>query len=150
MYEAPGTEWILEIAWVQRGTLIVYNDIWRWKVHATLDSMNALIRLFHQLPWGTCEVPLISDEDLYPELLEKLAEVQNAWPADEIGALDALLDFENLVIDNCIFVCPPAPMPRDEMGRLGITQTDENPACCKLLIDAEYVGFDMGIFVQGK
>ena len=146
MYEAPGTTWILEIVWLVPGELFLYNETWVWKAHATLDSIKSLMRLFHELPWSTCEVPLISDECLFPLLLAKVDEIQAAWPGDQIGALNALLEFENMVIDNCITSCPPTPMPCDEFGRLGITNTDENPACCKLLVDAEFVGFDMGIF----
>ena len=59
--------------------------------------------------------------------------------------MDALLGFENMVIDSSIAVCPPSPMPMDTLGRLGITNTSENPACCQLLVDTEYIGFDIGI-----
>lgn len=151
MYEAPGTQWVLWISYTVPGPPpVLYREVWVWEARATLDSMKNLIKLFHELPWSICEVPLISDECLYPELLAKLDEIQAAHPSDPIAALNALLEFENLVIDNCISACPPTPMPCDEMGRLGITQTDENPACCKLLVDAEYVGFDMGIFTPAQ
>ena len=46
--------------------------------------------------------------------------------------------------------CPPTPMPSDKFGRLGITNTKENPACCKLLVDLEAIGFDTGIFTPAK
>lgn len=155
MYEAPGTKWVLEIAWVSDvvGDMSLYNDIWTWNADVTLTSMKDLINLFHELPYGTCEVPLISDEGVYAAMLAKIDDIIAAVPPagdDPIAALNALLDFENLVIDNCISVCPPAPYWVDELGRLGITQTTENPACCKLLVDAEYVGFDMGIFTPAQ
>lgn len=148
MYEPPGTRWILEIAWTIPGANppVLFNDIWVWKAHATLDSIKVLIRLLHELPWSTCEVPLISDECLLPLLLGTISEVQAAVISDPVRAVDALLEFENMVIDNCITSCPSTPMPCDELGRLGIANTEENPACCKLLVDVEYVGFDMGIF----
>ncbi len=150
MYEAPGTRWILEIAWIVPGQLVLYNETWTWDLHADLVHLQHLMELLHELPWGTCEVPLISDSFLYWHMRSIVDGIASAWPNDPIRALDWVLDLENLIIDNCISVCPPSPMPYDELGRLGITNTDENPACCKLLIDVEYIAFDMGIFTPAN
>ena len=162
MYEPPCTEWSLEIVWVLVGNTTVRNiETWRWKMDVTYASLKSLIELFHELPWGVCEVPLISDELLVnnpdpkvSDLLEALAAIEAAWPEDPTkardhdAALEALLDFEDLIGDNCIFECPPSPAPAGEKN--GITQTKENPVCCKLLVDAEYLGFKLGIFGQNK
>jgi len=159
MYEAPGTTWTLEVTWAYCGDITTrYVDVWGWKVcagkYGTSDTIFAsvknVIKLLHELPYGICEVPLISDEDLYPKLLSKLADIESAWPSNPELARDELLAFEDLVSDNCIYECPPSPMATDPQGRLGITNTKENPACCKLLADAEFIGFDTGIFQQSK
>ncbi len=152
MYEAPGTRWILEIAWTVPGQNppVLYNETWTWQVHADLSHLGYLMDLFHELPWGTCEVPLISYSALYYVMRNVVHVIGQAWPNDPLVALAWVLILENGIIDHCISVCPPSPMPYDELGRLGITNTDENPACCKLLIDIEYIAFDMGIFTPGQ
>lgn len=75
MYEVPGTCWTLTILY---GTSVPYDDdgagpnpagyvhteVWVWCVDATLDSLENLMDLFHELPFGLDEVPLISDEEL--------------------------------------------------------------------------------------
>ena len=150
MYEPIGTQWILEIAWVAPGQIELYNETWTWEVGYEFDNWVALIKLFHELPWGTCEVPLISDESVFADMLTLTSTIDQAWPNDPIAALDAMLTLENLVIDNCIAVCPPSPLWTDELGRLGITNTTENPACCKLLVDLEAIAFDSGIFTPAQ
>jgi len=155
MYEPPCTEWTLEIVWSLIGNTSTRNiETWHWKMDVTYSSLESLIKLFHELPWGTCEVPLISDEKLYQDLLDGLAAIKTAWPepagagGDYDKALAALLAFEDLIGDNCIFECPPSPAPTGDKN--GITQTRENPVCCKLLVDAEYLGFKLGIFGSAK
>jgi hypothetical protein len=113
--------------------------------------MKDLLELFHELPFGRDEVPLISDEDLYPILQDKLSALVKLLDAASPKLTEAGLllgDFEMEVIDRCITVSPAKPNPRG-LGT-GIANTDENPACCKLLADAEFVGFDQGIFLQNK
>jgi len=150
MYEAPGTKWTLQVTWVYIGEYKAHTDTWTWTMEATLDSVKDVVRLFHELPYGTCEVPLISDEILYPQLLTKLQEIKDALPNLNL-ARAKLLEFEDLVGDHCIYACPLSSMYTDvATGRLGITNTSENPACCKLLVDAEYVGFKLGIFGGSK
>ena len=162
MYEPPCTEWSLEIVWTLVGNTTVRNiETWHWTMDVTYGSLKSLIQLAHELPWGVCEVPLISDELLVnntdpkvDDLIEALAAVQAAWPepngagGDHVKALAALLAFEDLIGDNCIYKCPPSPAPTGAEN--GITQSTENPMCCKLLVDAEYLGFKLGIFGQNQ
>lgn len=156
MYEAPGTTWTLSIlygtsyAWDDDGAGpnpagYVHNDIWTWKTDADLASMRLLLTLFRQLPFGMDEVPLISDESLYITLHTTLMRVQNALRRnDKVSASLALQDFELRVQDACIGASPQ--YPNASGPGTGIAQTLENPACCKLLIDAEYVARKLGLF----
>ncbi|GEM_PF-521000 len=161
MYEAPGTRWTLTI---QYGTSIPWDDDgidgphvagynhedeWSWKVDASLHSMKLLLELFHEVPFATDEVPLISDEELYPELQARLDQIIALWEdGNTREAALALGDFEMVVSDACIPVSPRHPYPAGP--GTGIAQTDENPACCKILVDAEYVGFKLGLFQAAK
>ena len=78
MYEVPGTEWTLTVFYgttlpykdsANIGTAYAHNEVWQFAVDADLESMEDLVTLFHELPFGKDEVPLISDEALYPWLL---------------------------------------------------------------------------------
>lgn len=157
MYEVPGTTWTLTItygtpSWADPANpgfpSTVHQDIWTWKLDADLTRLSLTLALFHELPFGLCEMPLVSDEVLYPVLQEKLAMVNalilsGMYP--EAGNL--LIDFELEVADACITSCTN-PFPTGP--GTGITNTIENPACCKLMIDAEYIGFTTGIFQPTK
>jgi len=160
MYEVPGTVWTLTILY---GTSVPYDDdgagpnpagyvhteVWKWQVDATLDSLNDLLVLFHELPFGLDEVPLISDEALFPVLVEKVAAVKAAYDAgDYVNAGLILGEFEMEVMDACIAVSPMSPNPTGP--GTGIANSFENPACCKLMADAEYIGFDLGILLPAK
>lgn len=158
MYEVPSTVWTLTIlygtptAWADPANpgepAYVHTEVWSWHVDANFQSLAALIDLFHQLPFGKDEVPLISDEVLYPALQAQLAQVVSFWPNHPDAAGLALGEFEMMVMDACITVSPMTP---DVTGpTTGIASTFENPACCKLMADAEYIGFDLEIFVPGK
>lgn len=157
MYEAPGTTWTLTI---QYGTSFPWDDDgpvgpnpagyyheseWEWSVDASLESMKLLLDLFHEVPYATDEVPLISDEVLYPNLKAKLDEVIAFYEAgDMVKAAFALGEFEMTVMDACIGVSPKMPYPGGP--GTGIANSEENPACCKLLVDAEYVAKKLGLF----
>jgi len=162
MYEVPGTVWTLTI---QYGTSVPYDDdgagpnplgyyhvqVWTWQVDATIASMKDLLELFHELPFGLDEVPLVSDEVLYPILQAKLDAIQAALDADPQDLLTAsfiLGDFEMEVQDACIGTSPARPRPTGP--GTGIAETLENPACCKLMADAEYIGFQLGILQPTK
>jgi hypothetical protein len=159
MYEIPGTRWTLTIVY---GTSILYDDdgpsgpnppayvhteIWgagptperQWVVDASIESMKLLLELFHELPFGQDEVPLVSDEVLYPILQQKLSQIKAYLDAgDKLNAGLLLGEFEMEVADACISVSPAYPNVTGP--GTGIANTLENPACCKLLVDAEWVG----------
>jgi hypothetical protein len=160
MYEVPGTTWTLTITY---GTSIpwdndgpgpnppayVHTEVWSWAVDADLDSLSRALALFHQIPFGLDEVPLISDELLYPELQAMVAAIADYYNAsDFVSAGLALAEFEMEVMDACIATSPLYPNPTGP--GTGIANSFENPACCKLLADAEYIGFKLGIFAQKK
>lgn len=160
MYEAPGTTFTLNILY---GTPKLYDDdgpgphtpswahtaLFTWTVQANLESLSALLALFHQLPFGLDEVPLISDEPLYAALQLKIAAAIAAYEANDTAAAAAILaDFELEVMDACIDSSPRFPNPTG-LGT-GIASTEENPACCKLLIDVEYILKTMGIGMPSK
>lgn len=160
MYELPGTTWTLTIfygttpAWKDPCNSVstsVHTDVWTFKVVATPESMINELNLFHELPFGTSEVPLISDEYLYADLLKDLQGVQYAMfftPPNLQEASNYLMDFENDVADRCITAEPSTPRPYG--GDTGIANSAKEPACCKLLVDAEYVGIYSGIWAANK
>ncbi len=162
MYEVPGTTWTLTILY-GTGTPYdpdgpgpeplgyVHTQVWTWQVDATVQSMKDLLELFHETPFGLDEVPLISDEALYPILQAKLDAIQDALdmdPQDLVGAGQILGDFEMEVMDACIATSPARPNPTG--NGTGIAQTFENPGCCKLMVDSEYIGFQLGVFQPVK
>ncbi len=73
MYEIPSTTFTLTILY---GTPNLFDDDstgpnppawvhleqWVWHVEATIDTLEEILELFHELPFGLDEVPLISDE----------------------------------------------------------------------------------------
>ena len=104
-----------------------------------LPHLQNVLQLFHELPFGKDEVPLISDEDLYVDLQNKLSTAIAEYAAcDTADAATTLSDFEMEVMDACITTSPLFPNPTGPCT--GIANTDENPACCKLLVDIEYIG----------
>jgi len=161
MYEVPGTMWTLTILY---GTPEPYDDdgpmgpnpagyvhteVWQWQVDATLESLECLLNLFHELPFGLDEVPLISDEELFPILLEKIEAIQAAMSmTDHTSAGLILGDIEMEVMDACISTSPISPCPTGP--GTGIANSLENPACCKILADVEYIGYDLGILQPRK
>jgi hypothetical protein len=161
-YEVPGTTWTFTITY---GTTSLYQDagpgnppsyvhteVWQWYVNADVQSMSDELELFHEIAEGTNEVPLVSDEVLYPALQAKLSFIEeNIDLGTEQGLLTAgetLVDFENEISDATITVSPVSPIPTG--GDTGIIENSENPAAVKLLVDAEYVGKAEGIWFQVK
>lgn len=159
MFEVPGTCWTLTITW---GTYVPYDDdgtggpnplsyvhtdVFCWCVDADLESLLNLLDLFHEIPYGTDQVPLIGNEELFPDLV---GYIQDAIDADDddlatIGSL--LITFDMEVSDNCIDESPDDPNPVEDQGIAG----DEcYPACCKLIVDAEYIANALGAWIPSK
>jgi len=158
MYEVPGTTWTLTIAY---GTYKLYDDgsgsgpsyfhtnTWTWSVDVSLQSMKDVLEMFHELPFGLDEVGLISDEVLYTALQSKLdTMIADVAKGDTFDAGMTLEDFEMEVSDACITVSPRYPDPTG--SETGIAETNENPACCKLLVDSEAVSKLLGLFQTTK
>lgn len=164
LYELPGVEWKL---WISYGTYSAYNPFpgfpaenpnqagsahqeeWYWKVDVTFDSISDALAVFHTLPFGLCEVPIISDEVCYVTLQDLIADAAAAYNAgDTVAASQALMAFDSIVNNSCITVCPPNSKVTG--AGTGIANTYENPACCKLAADAEYLGFALNIFQPAK
>ncbi|MHB9036537.1 MAG: hypothetical protein ACYC64_07700 [Armatimonadota bacterium] len=160
MYECPSTVFTLTIlygtpiAWDDDGigpnpAAWVHAEQWQWHVDADIPSLELLLQLFHELPFGKDEVPLISDEPLYIALQAKLAAAQVAFLAGDLAEAAAQLsDFELEVMDACILDSPLVPNPTG-LGT-GIANSEENPACCKLLCDVEYILQTTGIGQPSK
>lgn len=149
MYELPSTTFTLTILY---GTPVLYDDDgpgpnppawahveqWVWHVDVDLPHLHDILELFHELPFGKDEVPLISDEPLYTALQAKIAAAIVAADLGDTTTVGAILtDFELEVMDACIGTSPAFPNPTGP--GTGIANTDENPACCKLLVDVEYI-----------
>lgn len=160
MYETPGTTFTLSILY---GTPSLFDDdgpgpdkpAWvhlakfSKTVVADFDSLSDLLELFHELPFGLDEVPLVSDETLYPILQAKIAAAKAAFEnCDLATAAFILADFELEVMDACIDDSPAFPSPTGP--GTGIANSEENPACCKLLVDVEYILQTTGIGQPGK
>ncbi|MCC6484676.1 MAG: hypothetical protein IT209_07520 [Armatimonadetes bacterium] len=147
MYEAPGTTFELTILY---GTPVavqlkgdsapayVHREVWTWEVVSSIVDLRTLLIAFHTLPFGTDEVPLISDENLYTHLLALLDVAETARQnSDMVTASLALGDFEMAIADACLAASPQHPAPAGP--GTGIAQTRENPACCALAVNAEYI-----------
>lgn len=172
MYEAPGTIWTLTILYStpqQRigpnpNDVVNYDDdgssgpnppspthqeTWKWKVDSTFKTLSNVLALFHELPFGLDEVPIISDENLYPVLQDKIAGIQVLIDSGNTSAAGLLLgDFELEVADAFIGSSPSQPYTTGCC--VGIAQTNENPAGCKLLVDSEYLAAKYGLFISKK
>ena len=157
MYELPSTTFTLSILY---GTPNLFKDDtdvfgpnpaawvhleqWTWHVTVDLPSLKNVLELFHELPFGLDEVPLVSDETLYETLQLKLDAAIAAYNAADLATAAAILaDFELEVMDACINISPSFPNPNGP--GTGIANSTENPACCKLLIDVEYILQTTGI-----
>ena len=167
VYEAPGTTFQLKITWVT-GTRKQYpgepepayfhQDIFQWIVKADFDHLLSLLALFHTYPFGTDQVPLISDENLvFIESQLASPGPPRVWFPLQGGTLTTLVEnardefiagrydnartlleqFQSAVSTACIGTSPTAPVPTGD--GTGTAETLENPACCKLVMDAQWI-----------
>lgn len=144
MYEPPGTKWTLTILYGtpksvklpgERNPGFVHRDQWRWRVEVTLGSLDTLLDAFHSLPFGLDEVPLISDENAYVRLKSLMSQAKAAQTSLEVA--DILSQVELEVMDMCLTQSPAYPAPTGP--GTGVANTLENPACCKILADIDYL-----------
>jgi len=161
MYELPGTEFTLTITWKSvnsAGQVITWDDdgsgpnpaatthqdVWKWSVDADFTSLANLIKLFHTLPVGSCQVPLIFGKDLYEDLLDDVEQLASMSPSDpEMSEefAEFILELEDSCLPDACGVCGSG---------YGIRNTVENPACCKLLADAEFIAEKLSVYIPGK
>ena len=146
LFEIAGTEWTLTLDYGTRlafdddgagpnGEAWFHTEIWKWRLEASLESMINAIVMFHQLPQGTCQVPLISGDKYWFTTYDQVVAVPDQccdpifddW--DDNGSLYLQLiaileeaiaangdtwtqsckleEFELVVSDNCVYFCPP-------------------------------------------
>ncbi len=158
MYEAPGTTWTLWVLYATESPIelphesqpgILHTEEWKWTLDTDIEHMKLFLDLIHETPWGLSATPQLSDEALYVQLRSVLDEVRIAMENhDWIAACDWLLEWEDQVIDACIATPPALPDPTGP--GTGIAMSWEKPVCCKLLVDAEYIGAKYNIFTPVK
>jgi len=157
------------------GSAVVHKDTWTWRVVANVDTLANLIEVMHGGAVSTLEVPCIIGEDMYDALVaakNRLRDAVTGGNATDIG--NAIFDFEALIVSNCLFVDVldpllefPGPMqfsapniqPPGNLAQhvtvgnqgsaiAGIIDTIENPCCCKLLVDLEWIALKNGLVGQ--
>jgi hypothetical protein len=157
------------------GTPRVHKDVWVWRVTANADTLLAVIDLMHGAAISTLEVPCILGEDMYAALRSAATRLK---AAQSMGALvpisNRLFDLEALVVSNCLFIevlrptlvypgalqfgepgfQPPGNLSQsvfiggEGSAIAGMVDTIENPCCCKLLVDLEWIAIKNGIIGQ--
>jgi hypothetical protein len=153
----------------------VHKDVWIWRVMANSDTLSQVIELMHGSAISTLEVPCILAEDMYVALknaARRLKTAEAGGSLNEIG--NAIFDMEALTIANCLFIevlnptlAFPGPsqfgdasyQPPGNLAQTiffsaqgsavaGLVDTVENPCCCKLLVDLEWIAIKNGIIGQ--
>ena len=178
-FSPPGTVFALQVVsvcWLPlpdgRMAPRIHQDGWSWQVVADVHTLACLIELMHAGAVSNLEVPCILGEDAYDALKAARDRLERALavPDDpahtrltEIG--NALIDFEALIVSNCLFVevlkpldafrgadqfgapaiqppgnaAPTVPLGASGTAVAGIIDTTEHPCCCKLLVDLEWI-----------
>jgi hypothetical protein len=117
------------------------------------QTLEWVVEALHCQPLGICEVPCITDEDLYQVLLTQSRAIAAA--AGNVQATNTAIDaMEATVVRNCLFQLRVFSF--DDKGSLnpcaifnnqlpsnktigpfgfGIVETVEHPCCCKLIAD---------------
>lgn len=155
IYEAPGTTWTLTIVYGtgspykgpnDKSPTYVHTEKWTWELTTDLTDIQNLVRALHTIPLATCEVPLISNEALYSDLLNKLDMANNSSDSAVQAAL--LSEIELMVADSAITNCPLNAASKG--ATTGIAQTVENPAVCAILVSVEYILRHQGVGQPSK
>jgi hypothetical protein len=153
----------------------LHRDTWIWRVTASTDTLLQAIELMHGGALSTLEVPCILAEDMYAALQNAALRLKGAQSRhDIIETGNAIFDMEALIVANCLFTevlrptlafpgsvqfnelsaQPPGNLAQvvrmtDSSGSVaGIVDTIENPCCCKLLADLEWIAIKSGILGQ--
>jgi len=154
------------------GPAVVHKDVWTWRMVASPGTLANLIEVMHGSGVSTLEAPCIIGEDMYVALKKAQQRLATASGTSDVG--DAIFDMEALVVSNCLFVdvldplqaFPGAPqfgapniqppgnlaqqvfIANDGSAIAGIIDTIENPCCCKLLVDLEWISISKGLVGQ--
>ena len=153
----------------------VHKDVWIWRVVANPDTLLAVIELMHGGAISTLEVPCILAEDMYVGLTSAASRLKAAQATGSLVAIsNALFDLEALIVANCLFIevlkptevfpgaiqfdgpgfQPPGNLAQtvfvgtEGSAIAGLVDTVENPCCCKLLVDLEWIAIKDGIVGQ--
>jgi hypothetical protein len=158
------------------GDVRIHKDTWRWRVVADVNTLAVLLDLMHGGAVSTLEIPCIIGEDMYAALVAANATLRLAIATGNKTTIgDAIFNFEALIVANCLFVevlnpvvtFPGTPQFTDVAGFqppgnlaqtvffgtggsavAGIIDTIENPCCCKLLVDLEWIALKNGLVGQ--
>ncbi|MGI6295670.1 MAG: hypothetical protein ACOX3G_06240 [Armatimonadota bacterium] len=154
MYELPGTCWKLTVSyktdqlWADPANpnhpSTAHQEVWCWYVDADLEHLDLLVDLFHELPVGSLQVPIICSEALYDTIKCKIDALICADPADP-QTTAKFWDLRMFIENNC-----DTALCGEPFVECGIRNTLENPACCKLQADVEYIGNKLGVFFPAK
>ena len=129
----------------------IHTEIWSWSMDADLASLKNLLVLFHELPFGMCEIPLISDEEVYRTLLGYAEEAMAKATTDPLGAGIAIQNLEAEIWDNIADSCMlNTPDPGGDPPYFGVVETECYPVACKLTNDAEYVAQKLGLWTPAE
>jgi len=174
LYTAPGTTFTLEITSVCEDAFrraVIYKDIYRWVVTASFESTRNALKAMRLHPIGFTETPCIVAFRHFNDLLSGLTNLerlvaqirdtslpQNVRDERRVQAQDLLFTLEAICVGTTAFTDCFIPEevfsqqfpPSDEvqLGDMGFTaflDTIENPCCCKILVDLEYLGNTCGI-----
>jgi hypothetical protein len=157
------------------GNPALHVDRWTWRVTATVETLEQLIEMMHGGAISTLEVPCILAEDMYDALVKARTRLRDAIAGgDRTSVGNAIFDFEALVVANCVFaevlnplaafpgpaqfsqpnfqppgnLAQPVKIGTVTTGMAGIIDTIENPCCCKLLVDLEWISIKQGLIGQ--
>jgi hypothetical protein len=157
------------------GNSSVHQDTWTWRVTASVETLEHLIEMMHGGAISTLEIPCILAEDMYDALRNARGRLRDAIGAGNRTAIgNSIFDMEALIVANCVFAevlnpvqafpgpvqfgqpnfQPPGNLAQQvkigdvTTGMAGIIDTIENPCCCKLLVDLEWIAIKQGLVGQ--
>jgi hypothetical protein len=173
LYTSPGTQFRLVINGVcfDGKRTVAFKNTWSWTVVANWQSLLAVLDVMHTNPLGTTEHSCLASEDFYQQLRSGIIDLRkatNTWLADvkngakRAAAQDELFDMEALITGFCSFTdCMvydevfSAQFPAGDAvqfgdyGYTGIIDSIENPCCCKIIADIEYIAEQTGLATAG-
>lgn len=151
MYEPPTTSWTLSVYYDtatpvqfpgETQASVHHQDSWQWTVVTDIEHTKLFIDMIHELPLGTTQKPVLSDEKLYKQLKAQLDEIDDLAKQNKLDEAGMKLDTFILDVEDACITESCLPF---KFGA-GIANTAENPACCKLLLDADYIGKTLNLW----